>query len=425
MKPHSTSALKRGLQGSSLMLALWPALGLAQALNFAQTPLFLGTSVKPNVLVLYDNSQSMDGTMAGKLIAGDDDTTRGNIGRSVLRSTITSYRNSFQWGLASFGLTWFGIYTTYPYYFGNDTQVVYTNDCVGGISASNGGLRCIANPQPGNGYNYITYLHTGDDPDINDVLYSGDFGPQLYGIGVTGTTNYLVFNSHTSGTGWSALNFGGALGTWGFTPTDAGYLPKTPPSSRMFWLRRAWGYYGDVTGKGVINQTVAADSTAQYNALMSLLGKETNSTASPELKNAAVFTPLAGSLDTVKSYFSNTLSGKASPITASCQRNFVLMATDGNPTGKTDGSMYSLLDSTSILSGGAWTFSIAANDVFSRITASWLPSKECPIRTTLTGVLVIAARFSLTNECGRLSKQLEQTHSWNCQISRSEQTNLK
>ena len=48
---------------------------LAQALNFAQSPLFLGTTVKPNVLVVYDNSQSMDGTMAGKLIAGSDPTT--------------------------------------------------------------------------------------------------------------------------------------------------------------------------------------------------------------------------------------------------------------------------------------------------------------------------------------------------------------
>ena len=60
-------------------LAWLPLAAGAQTLNFAQTPLFLGTTVKPNVLVVYDNSQSMDGTMAGKLVAGNDDTTRGNI----------------------------------------------------------------------------------------------------------------------------------------------------------------------------------------------------------------------------------------------------------------------------------------------------------------------------------------------------------
>ncbi|MBI3368740.1 MAG: pilus assembly protein PilY [Burkholderiales bacterium] len=368
---------------------MWPTLGSAQALNFAQTPLFLGTSVKPNVLVVYDNSESMDGTMAGKLIAGNDDTTRGNIARSVLRSTITSYRTSFQWGLASFELASLGLYTTYPYYFGSDTEVVYTNDCVSGISASNGGLRCIANPQPGNGYSHITYKLTGDDPAINDVLYAGDYGPQLYGIGVSGSTNYQVYNNRGTGTGWTTANFSGGLGTWGFTPTDAGYLPSTPPSSRMFWIRRAWGYYGDITGKGAISQPVAADSTAQYNSLMSLLGKETNSVGNPELKNAAVFTPLAGTLDTVKSYYSNTLSGKTTPITASCQRNFVLLATDGNPTGKTNGTMYPLSDQVSTLSGGTWTFSTAANDVFSRVTAlrsTTYSSKTYDVQTYVVGM---------------------------------------
>ena len=357
--------------GLASLLACAPLPSLAQSINFAQSPLFLGTTVKPNVLVVYDNSQSMDGTMSGKLIAGDDDTTRGNIARSVLRNTITSYRNAFQWGLASFELSGGGLYTTYAYYFGSDAQVVYTNDCVGGLSASNANLRCVANPQPGNGFNFLTYALTGDDPAINDVLYAGDFGPQLYGIGVNGSTNYKVYASHDASTAWLDANFGGSLGTWGFTPTDAGYLPQTPPNSRMFWQRRAWGYYNDISGRGRISQGVAADSNAQYNALMALLAKETSNNGSSELKNAAVFTPLAGTLNTVKSYFANTLGGNPTPISQSCQRNFVLLATDGNPTGKTNGDMYSLADQVNSYNAltNSWTFSTAANDVFANVTA--------------------------------------------------------
>jgi len=49
-------------------------------LALATVPLFLTSSVLPNVLVIYDNSQSMDATMAGMLIAGDNAATRGNIG---------------------------------------------------------------------------------------------------------------------------------------------------------------------------------------------------------------------------------------------------------------------------------------------------------------------------------------------------------
>ena len=344
---------------------------LAQALNFAQAPLFLGTTVKPNVLVVYDNSQSMDGTMAGRLIAGSDPTTRGNIARSVLRNTITAYRSSFQWGLASFALSSSGVYTTYAYYFGSDAEVVFTNDCIAGISLSNAGLRCVANPQPDNGFNFITYRHSGDDPSINDVLYTGDHGNQLYGIGITGGTNYRVYNNHLAGDGWAIANFSGGKGTWGFTPTDAGFLPATPPNSRMFWLKRAWGYYGDITGAGVINEPVAADSATHHTALMNLLATETNNNATTELKNAAVFTPLAGALGTARSYYANTIAGRPSPITQSCQKNFVLLATDGNPTGKTDGNMYTLAEIANTFNAvtGTWTFGTASNHVFDRVTA--------------------------------------------------------
>jgi type IV pilus assembly protein PilY1 len=342
----------------------------AQALNFASSPLFLGTSVKPNVLMVYDNSQSMDGTMAGKLVAGDDVSTRGNIARAVLRSTITSYRSQFQWGLASFGLSSNNLYTTYPYYFGTDAQVLFTNDCVAGISASNGNLRCIANPQNNNGYNFITYAVSGDDPAINDVLYAGNYGNQLWGIGVNGTTQYQVYQNHDASASWLGGNFSGGLGTWTFTPTDAGFLPSTPPYRRIFWLKRAWGYNANITGAGVVNEAVVADGTTHFNNLMALLASETNG-GTGELKNAAVFTPLAGTLGTVKDYFGNNLGGKPTPISQTCQRNFVLLATDGNPTGKTNGSMYTLAEmaNTPILGASNYSFGTAANDVFARVTA--------------------------------------------------------
>ncbi len=344
----------------------------AQSLNFAQTPLFLGTTVKPNVLVVYDNSQSMDGTMSGRLIAGDDASTRGNIARAVLRNTITAYRSTFNWGLASFDLSGVGYYTTYPYYFGGDADMVYTNDCVAGISASNGNRRCVANPQTGNGFNFLTYARSGDDADINDVLYTSDRGAQIYGIGVTNSTNYAVYTGRAAnaGTNWVDASFSGGLGTWGFTPTDAGFLPGWP-DRRMVFIRRAWGYLGNISGTGRINQGVAADSAAQYSALTTLLAPETSNVASAELKNAAVFTPLAGTLATAKSYFANSVSGKPTPISQSCQRNFVLLATDGNPTGKTNGSMYTLaqMANTYNAATASWSFGQAATDVFANVTA--------------------------------------------------------
>ena len=83
------NALKRALIVAFAMLIADSA--SAALLSIAQYPLFLTHRTLPNVLVIYDNSESMDGTMAGKLIAGDDPTTRGNIARSVIRNTVSSF----------------------------------------------------------------------------------------------------------------------------------------------------------------------------------------------------------------------------------------------------------------------------------------------------------------------------------------------
>ena len=71
------------------------------------------------------------------------------------------------------------------------------------------GLRCIAEPAAGNGYGYITYQRSGDDADINDVLYSAMERRALYGIG-TGGTSYNVYNGHDNTTDWG--NFGNFYG---------------------------------------------------------------------------------------------------------------------------------------------------------------------------------------------------------------------
>ena len=55
---YSTAA-RRGV--AAIVSGLAASAVCGQTLNLAQTPLFLVNSVKPNVLVVYDNSQSMDG----------------------------------------------------------------------------------------------------------------------------------------------------------------------------------------------------------------------------------------------------------------------------------------------------------------------------------------------------------------------------
>jgi len=356
----------------ALLAASLAPLASAGPLSIAQYPLFLSTAIRPNVLVIMDNSESMDGTMAGKLIAGDDPTTRGNIARSVIRNTITSFGGQFNWGLESFYTGGPGLYSTYPYWLGNDTTMVFTDDCVAGISASNSGLRCIDNPQWNGvsvGDRFVTYDRASDDPDINDVLYIGYFGTGAWAT-ATGSPSgsYNFFFQHNPGTAFEA-NMAAFWTTLSFTPTDAGYIPFNPPISRQLYAYRAWGFYSDVYGAGVIREPVLPSTTSGHIAnIQTLLAQETQ--YGPDIKNSAVFTPLAGSLITARDYF----AGGSTPITLSCQKNFVMLATDGNPTARSYGwnDMYPLSQQANIFTPtpapGSWTFSQAANDVFAAVT---------------------------------------------------------
>lgn len=332
----------------------------AASTDIANVPMAVSNMVTPNVLVVYDNSQSMDAYMNGTLVSGNDPNTRGNIGRSVMRNAITTYRTAFNWGLMTYGMSGSpGRYNTYAYFLGDSTSMVFTTDCIDpatGLapiaanppklarSASNGNRRCLANPQPFAGGTYVTYDRTGDDADIQDVLYTGGVYTGLWGLTSSGTS-YNIYLTHNvaSGNSWAAGAFGSSQGTWGFTPTDAGYLPSAPTITRQMYAPRGWGYNGSITGSGQLNEAVKADTVAHYNTLQTLLGAETNG-ATGEVKNGAIFTPLRGSLQTAKSYFAGTLSGNASPTLYSCQQNFVMLVTDGLPTGDTSGSLYSASD---------------------------------------------------------------------------------
>ncbi len=364
------STLKRILAVVAAMLVSQST--SAALLSIAQYPLFLTHRTLPNVLVIYDNSESMDGTMAGKLIAGDDPTTRGNIARSVIRSTITSFSGQFNWGLESFATYGYGLYSTYPYWLGNDQTMVFTDDCVpgdanGGVSASNGGLRCIQNPQWNGvsvGDRFVTYDRASDDPDINDVLYIGYFGSGAW-ASTAGGGAYNFFFTHNPGTDWDA-NMANYWATLSFTPTDAGYIPYNPPISRQLYAYRAWGFYGGVNGQGLINEPILPPSSSGHLAnIQALLAPETP--YGSEIKNAAVFTPLAGSMLTAYQYF----TGGSTPIALSCQKSFIMLATDGNPTSDWWGNMYPLSQQQNNYNAvsNTWSFSPAANDVFGQITA--------------------------------------------------------
>ncbi|MFM2345712.1 MAG: hypothetical protein RL654_465 [Pseudomonadota bacterium] len=224
---------------------------LAQTVSLAPSPLYLEAGVKPNVLVVYDNSPSMEFMLPGGqgTVLLTHPSTRGNIARAALRDIIGTYRTQFRWGLATFE---------------------------------------------------------------NQGLYGPNRNPQSE-------------------------------------------LPV------MYYSR-------STAGMGLLRRAVQDDSTVHQTALQGLLATETESLNTSEIKNGSVGTPLPGALRTAFQYYANTLSGASSPITnRTCQRNYVLLATDGDPTIRIGGTAYSDQEITNQQVNGNWVFGQAARDVFTEI----------------------------------------------------------
>lgn len=233
------------------LLALAAGPVLAQTVSLAQSPLYLEAGIKPNVLVVYDNSPSMEFMLPGGqgTVLLEHPNTRGNIARAALRDIISTYRSQFRWGLATF---------------------------------ENQGL----------------------------------YGP--------------TYDSRSS-------------------------LPVMYYSSRT-------------AGMGLLRRAVQDDSTAHQSALLSLLATETENINTPEIKNGSIGTPLPGAMRTAYQYYANTLSGTSSPITnRTCQRNYVLLATDGDPTIRIGGTAYSNAELMNRQVNGNWVFGQATQDVFTEI----------------------------------------------------------
>lgn len=393
--------LRRTVLAASLLAA---QAAFAGSTDIANVPMAVSNMVTPNVLVIYDNSQSMDAYMNGVMVSGNNASTRGNIGRSVMRNAISAYRTAFNWGLMSYGMSDNPptLYSTYAYYLGSDTGMVFTSNCTGyvagtfngapavpGISTA-GGRRCIANPQPSTGREYITFDFTSDDSNIVDVLYYGGYSatgiPSLNqmwapAMNQSNPTSYKWYRDHANVSTWNNTDFSNQQFSGTLTPTDAGFLPTnsgtTPPDnvSRSLYLPRGWGYLSSVTGSGKLNEAVAPDSTSHYNSLQALLASESNGSTT-ELKNGAVFTTLKGTLGTARSYLAGSLASTTTPVAQTCQQSFVMLVTDGLPTGNSSGSLYSATErtntcawSTTSNSCTSGSFGTAATDAISAVSA--------------------------------------------------------
>ncbi len=87
-----------------LLLALTSA-ATASLVSLADAPLFVTNSQKANVLVILDNSNSMDEAASGAAVGSDAADSKSEIARNAVKNLVTTYSNKINMGLMAYQQT--------------------------------------------------------------------------------------------------------------------------------------------------------------------------------------------------------------------------------------------------------------------------------------------------------------------------------
>jgi len=350
----------------------------------SQTPLSLTTSGQPSLLVILDNSNSMDEDTSGGAAGSNCPTSKSEIARSVIKSMITSYTDVINMGLMTYQLS--GVVNNFIHNSEYDVSYNPANYTPGTINNRASSLKSYRIPNP-------------TSTNINDFIYYNYSSPYYassndgYGFCYSPAANAAVNPNHPNGfnngeipptTGpWDEYRCfrkktgsSNQLPTWGNTASEAAqgyssfnFQTKLQPSESDtaagivdFGKQLTWSFVGSTyfssssPGLGFLQTPIKSLTTAQGNTIKSLLACNVPQTTpasctqnaactTTSIKNAGN-TPIQGTLQTANKYFAGTLSNtdqgytaSSYPLPLSCGKNYVILVTDGLPNTDSTGKI--------------------------------------------------------------------------------------
>ncbi|MGB5217827.1 MAG: hypothetical protein WBN66_05975 [Smithella sp.] len=372
-----------------------------------------GSSYPPNVLIILDNSQSMDEDLDGNLVGPWKTGSRLVEAKQAMQDIVNKYKNTMNIGLMAYKLNsvsdykmhntvYFASYDPKSYCHTNDkTLLAACQDycktgnetsriaCESGCQAVNGSFdetyrdeilsKYDVGTEQRNRYCQLVYPKTQtnkmyyDATNYTSVYYklpgtyytSSNKGNKFlysryYDSSEGGSDDYRAFPQKTGtddGT-YVSPNPGSYSGTssdYSFFATDEDIaLGYKDYGRRMAWyyVGRTW-YASSSPGVGFLHQICATGSNSQVTALNAKLALKENdetgymsSSCGGSSANSCAYiinaglTPIAGTLQSAINYFEGDLSkdesytGKTplSPIASNCQKNYVILVSDGLPS---------------------------------------------------------------------------------------------
>lgn len=356
--------------GCQVMLAvatsLWTSALIAGPLALSNVPLFMTTPQKGNVLLILDNSNSMDENAAGAAVGSADPNSKSEIARSVAKNIVSAYLNKINLGLMAYQQSSMSAYYLHnsPY----DVSYNPANYDPTFTGARDALTKRFREPNPSSPGNYIHYnvalpfyasSNQGDAFCYSPTAKAFSNG-EVYPTGPWDT--YRCFSSKTGTSDtlpvWAdaaseaAQGYAGVFYQGVFYPTDSdlaqGILDFGKQNTWRY-VSRTW-FANTSPGRGYLHTPIALLDSAQAGKLNTKLATSQfvdNKPTDPAypLQNAGL-TPIEGTLLTAKDYFAGALSAanQGGPQPAppnSCGKDFIVMITDGLPSTDQNGTVVS------------------------------------------------------------------------------------
>lgn len=333
-------------------------------LNLYSSPLFVSNSEPANVLVIVDNSNSMDEDANGSAVGGASANSKSEIARNAVSNLISTYTGKINMGLMAYQQT--GVVLQHLHNSPYDVSFNPANYDPAFTGARDSLTKRFRVPNLSNAGTFIYYnvalpFYAGSDQGSRycySVTADFDNGSESYPGGPW--DNYRCFRNKTTtadalptwnnggsetAAGFTSYAFGG-----GFSPTDSDLAQNILDFGRYItWDRVSLTWFANTSpGKGYLHTPIALLDASQASTLNTKLATSqftSNGPTNPTLplQNAGL-TPLEGTLETARNYFAGSTipanqGGPAPALPESCGKDFVALLTDGLPSTDANGTV--------------------------------------------------------------------------------------
>ena len=329
-----------------------PGLAAYYNADFDSTPPFITTYVKPNVLFVLDNSNSMDEDVDGAAVGGLASNSKSEIARNAIDTIIDKNKDTMRFGLMAYKQNTISrrhIHNSFYYCDYGLARYDSTGTPTPKDPTSN--TKQFPNPtDPGNYIYYDTALpFYANYDDGTAFCYSPSWPSTSYNCYRTKTGQIATPEGATGVELTGTYGYSDYYNSYSFSPTDS----DIAAGFTQFGLEMSWVHVGETwfsnssPGPGMLHSAIGDSTTTHITELNNLLATSQFVTGTDiPLRNAGL-TPLSGSIESAREYFEGNLPtveaaagvSLTTPVQLRCQRNFVVLVTDGLPSTDKNGTL--------------------------------------------------------------------------------------